>query len=102
MAHAAISGTDQIGLAPPAPAKQSASPGLTLLALSIAGLVVSLQQTLVLPLLPRLMEEFNASVSSVTWVFTATLLAGAVATPLLSSIALRKATVLNCIISSRQ
>jgi MFS family permease len=64
--------------------KQSGSSGLTLLALSIAGLVASLQQTLVLPLLPRLMREFNASVSSVTWVFTATLLAGAVATPLLS------------------
>jgi MFS family permease len=84
MAHAATSRTDQIGLAPPTPAKQGASTGLTLLALSIAGLVASLQQTLVLPLLPRLMTEFNASVSSVTWVFTATLLAGAVATPLLS------------------
>ncbi|HET6298741.1 MAG TPA: MFS transporter [Kribbella sp.] len=84
MAHAATPRTDQIGLTPPAPATRSGSPGLTLLALSIAGLVASLQQTLVLPLLPRLMKEFNASVSSVTWVFTATLLAGAVATPLLS------------------
>lgn len=84
MAHAATPRTDQIGLAPPTPAKQSASPRLTLLALSIAGLVASLQQTLVLPLLPRLMKEFNASVAEVTWVFTATLLAGAVATPLLS------------------
>ena len=56
----------------------------TLLALAIAGLVASLQQTLVLPLLPRLMTHFNASVTDVTWVFTASLLAGAVATPLLS------------------
>ncbi|HKS99725.1 MAG TPA: MFS transporter [Rugosimonospora sp.] len=56
----------------------------TLLALAVAGLVASLQQTLVLPLLPRLMEDFHASVSDVTWVFTSTLLAGAVATPLLS------------------
>ncbi len=58
--------------------------GLTLLALSVSGMVVSVQQTLVLPLLPQLMRHFGASVASVTWVFTASLLAGAVATPLLS------------------
>jgi MFS family permease len=58
--------------------------GLTLLALSVSGMVVSVQQTLVLPLLPQLMRHFNTSVASVTWVFTASLLAGAVATPLLS------------------
>lgn len=58
--------------------------GMTLLALSVAGMVASVQQTLVLPLLPQLMRHFNASVGSVTWVFTASLLAGAVATPLLS------------------
>ncbi|MFE2847986.1 MFS transporter [Streptomyces scopuliridis] len=68
---------------PSSPAAPS-RPGLTLAALGVAGLVVSLQQTLVLPLLPRLMRTFDASVSSVAWVFTATLLAGAVATPLLS------------------
>jgi MFS family permease len=54
------------------------------MALAIAGLVVSIMQTLVLPLLPRLVLAFHTSVSAVTWVFTATLLAGAVATPLLS------------------
>lgn len=64
----------------PAPSR----PGLTLAALGGAGLVVSLQQTLVLPLLPRLMQTFDTTVSSVAWVFTATLLAGAVATPLLA------------------
>src|SRR4051812_44491906 len=57
---------------------------LTLLALSVSGMVVSVQQTLVLPLLPQLMRHFNASVGAVPWVFTASLLAGAVATPLLS------------------
>lgn len=62
----------------------TARPALTLLALATAGLVVSLQQTLVLPLLPRMMQTFHTSVAEVTWVFTATLLAGAVATPLLS------------------
>ncbi|WP_199521095.1 MFS transporter [Jiangella anatolica] len=64
--------------------RRTPTPGLTLLALGAAGLVVSLQQTLVLPLLPRLQAAFDTSVTSVTWVFTATLLAGAVATPLLS------------------
>ncbi|GAA1528419.1 MFS transporter [Actinomadura kijaniata] len=59
-------------------------PGLTLVALATAGMVVSVQQTLVLPLLPRLMERFHTSVTAVTWVFTAALLAGAVATPLLT------------------
>jgi MFS family permease len=54
------------------------------LALATAGMVASLQQTLVLPLLPRLMVQFHVSVSEVTWVFTASLLAGAVAMPLLS------------------
>jgi MFS family permease len=58
--------------------------GLTLLALAVSGMVVSVQQTLVLPLLPQLMRHFNTSVASVTWVFTASLLAGAVATPLLA------------------
>ncbi len=58
--------------------------GLALLALSVAGLVVSLMQTLVLPLLPEFERSLHASVSEVTWIFTSTLLAGAVATPLLS------------------
>lgn len=62
----------------------AATPGRTMVALAAAGLVVTMQQTLVLPLLPRLMEAFHTSVSAVTWVFTVTLLAGAVATPLLS------------------
>jgi MFS family permease len=68
---------------PPA-ARRTSTPALTLLALGSAGLVISLQQTLVLPLLPRLQQTFDTSVTAVSWVFTATLLAGAVATPLLS------------------
>src|SRR3954462_4914654 len=58
--------------------------GLTLLALSGSGMGVSVQQTLVLPLLPQLMRHFNTSGASVTWVFAASLLAGAGAPPLLS------------------
>jgi len=58
--------------------------GLALAGLAVCALVASLVQTLVLPLLPEFMRAFHTSVSAVTWVFTATLLAGAVATPLLS------------------
>ncbi|WP_067795856.1 MFS transporter [Actinomadura formosensis] len=58
--------------------------GRTLLALAAAGMVVSVQQTVVLPLLPQLMARFDAPITDVTWVFTASLLAGAVATPLLA------------------
>ena len=58
--------------------------GRTLLALAFAGMAVAVQQTLVLPLLPQLMIRFDAPITDVTWVFTASLLAGAVATPLLT------------------
>ncbi|MFI6869946.1 MFS transporter [Nocardia sp. NPDC050406] len=58
--------------------------GLTLLALCAAGLVVSLQQTVVIPLLPRMITQLDTDVSGVTWLFTASLLTGAVSTPLLS------------------
>jgi MFS family permease len=68
---------------PAAPDKEQ-SAALVLTALAIAGLVVSVMQTLALPLLPEFMRAFHTSVSAVTWVFTATLLAGAVATPVLS------------------
>jgi MFS family permease len=58
--------------------------GLALLGLTICALVAALVQTLVLPLLPEFMRSFHTSVAGVTWIFTATLLAGAVATPVLS------------------
>ena len=58
--------------------------GLTLAALAVAGMVVSLQQTMIIPLLYRFMEIFHTTVTNVTWVFTASLLTGAVSTPLLS------------------
>jgi MFS family permease len=55
-----------------------------LVALSVAGLVAALQQTLVIPILPALMRHFGTSAGTITWLFTASLLAGAVATPLLA------------------
>jgi MFS family permease len=49
--------------------------------LALAGIVVSLMQTLVIPLIPQLPTLLNAAASDTTWAITATLLAGAVSTP---------------------
>jgi MFS family permease len=51
--------------------------------LAMAGIVVSLMQTLIIPLLPALPRLLHTSTSNATWAITATLLAGAVATPVL-------------------
>lgn len=48
-----------------------------------AGIVVSLMQTLVVPLIPELPRLLNTSASNASWAITATLLAGAVATPVI-------------------
>ncbi|GAA1266794.1 hypothetical protein GCM10009609_32400 [Pseudonocardia aurantiaca] len=49
--------------------------------LAVAGIVVALMQTLVIPLIPELPRLLNASAADTTWVITATLLAAAAATP---------------------
>nr|WP_280349046.1 MFS transporter [Nocardia neocaledoniensis] len=50
--------------------------------LSTVGVVVSLMQTLVIPIIPTLPTLLNTSASNASWVVTATLLAGAVSTPI--------------------
>jgi MFS family permease len=52
-------------------------------ALAFSGIVVSLMQTTVIPLVPRLPALLNASAADTTWAVTATLLAAAVATPMM-------------------
>ncbi|MEV6237699.1 MFS transporter [Lentzea sp. NPDC051838] len=47
----------------------------------MGGIVVSLMQTLVIPLLPRFPQLLGSSPGDTTWVITSTLLASAVATP---------------------
>jgi EmrB/QacA subfamily drug resistance transporter len=49
--------------------------------LALGGIVVSLMQTLVIPLIPKLPTLLGAPPADTTWVITATLLASAVATP---------------------
>lgn len=59
-----------------------ARPALVVAVLSSVGLVASLCMTLVVPLVPRLPQLLSASTATASWVITATLLAGAVATPI--------------------
>ncbi|MBD0739103.1 MFS transporter [Streptomyces sp. CBMA29] len=61
----------------PPPARSSA----VVAVLALAGIVVSLMQTLVIPIVPELPRYLHASASNTIWAVTATLLAAAVATP---------------------
>ncbi|MFH8658907.1 MFS transporter [Streptomyces afghaniensis] len=63
--------------APPGPPR----PNAVVAVLALAGIVVSLMQTLVIPIVPELPQYLDASPSNAAWAVTATLLAAAVATP---------------------
>ncbi|MEU6198885.1 MFS transporter [Streptomyces sp. NPDC047061] len=56
-------------------------PNAVVAVLALAGITVSLMQTLVIPIVPELPKYLNASASNAAWAVTATLLAAAVATP---------------------
>lgn len=57
-------------------------PALVVAVLSSVGLVASLCMTLVVPVIPQLPRLLDTSTATASWVITATLLAGAVATPI--------------------
>ena len=57
-------------------------PALVVAVLSSVGLVASLCMTLVVPVVPQLPQLLGTSTATASWVITATLLAGAVATPI--------------------
>ena len=63
------------------------NPTLIVVMLSLCGTVVSLQQTLLLPLLAELPRLLDTSASGASWLVTATLLTGAIATPTVSRLA---------------
>ncbi|MQY36338.1 Multidrug resistance protein 3 [Streptomyces sp. RB17] len=71
--------------APARPAEAGRSvpsrPGAVVAVLALAGITVSLMQTLVIPIVPELPGYLHASASDAAWAVTATLLAAAVATP---------------------
>ena len=56
-------------------------PNLVVVVLALGGIVVSLMQTLVIPLIPELPGLLHAEPGDTAWVITVTLLASAVATP---------------------
>ena len=57
-------------------------PRLLVPVLAFAGIVTALMQTLVVPVVPELPQLLNASAADTIWAVTATLLAAAVATPI--------------------
>ncbi len=61
--------------------------GLIVAVLCSAGLVVAVMQTLLVPLIPELPTLLGVPAEDASWLITATLLAGAVATPSLSRLA---------------
>ena len=62
---------------------QAPKTGAIVAVLAVAGIVVSLMQTLVIPIIPHLPDYLNAKPADTAWVITATLLAAAVATPMM-------------------
>ncbi|WP_405151864.1 MFS transporter [Sphaerisporangium sp. NBC_01403] len=56
-------------------------PGLVVAVLALCGIVVSLMQTIVVPLIPDLPRLLHTSASDASWVITSTLLAAAVCNP---------------------
>lgn len=67
---------------PPSPADPRRET-VIVFALSLAAMVVSMMQTLPVPILGLIRDDLGASVADVSWVTTATLLSAAVFTPLL-------------------
>lgn len=58
------------------------TPRMVVTTLAFCGIVVSLMQTLIIPLIPELPKFLNASTTDASWAITATLVAGAVVTPI--------------------
>ncbi|KPI02075.1 major facilitator superfamily MFS_1 [Actinobacteria bacterium OK074] len=75
MSDALARPADPTGTAPP-------RPNVIVAVLALAGIVVSLMQTLVIPIVPELPTLLDAPASDTVWAVTATLLASAVATPM--------------------
>ncbi|KUJ67247.1 transporter [Streptomyces albus subsp. albus] len=69
--------------AAPGTAESRRSETVTVVALSLAAMVVSMMQTLVVPILGLIQQDLHTSSANVSWVTTATLLSAAVFTPLL-------------------
>lgn len=66
----------------PAATDEHTHPRAAVAVLCLAGIVVALMQTIIVPLIPQLPTLLKADASNTTWAITITLLVGAVATPI--------------------
>ncbi|MFV0457167.1 MAG: MFS transporter [Actinomycetales bacterium] len=72
---------------PPTDTRRRRPTGLVVAVLCLCGTIVSLQQTLVVPLLPDYPRILGTSAENASWLVTATLLTSAVATPIIAKAA---------------
>ena len=59
---------------------------ITLTILSLIGLIIVYGETMIIPAIPDLVEDFNIPYNTTAWVLTAYLIAGAVATPIVGKL----------------
>ena len=59
---------------------------ITLAILSLIGLIIVYGETMIIPALPDLVEDFNIPYNTTAWILTAYLIAGAVATPIVGKL----------------
>src|SRR5215204_7307373 len=59
---------------------------ITLAILSLIGLVIVYGETMIIPAIPDLIQDFNIPYNTTAWILTAYLIAGAVSTPLVGKL----------------
>jgi MFS family permease len=59
---------------------------ITLAILSLIGLIIVYGETMIIPAIPDLVEDFNIPYNTTAWILTAYLIAGAVATPIVGKL----------------
>ncbi len=67
----------------PAPTVERAAPSRTLAILALSAMAYALAQTMIIPALPSIQEDYGASQEASTWLLTIFLLTSSVATPIL-------------------
>jgi EmrB/QacA subfamily drug resistance transporter len=67
----------------PAPTVERAAPSRTLAILALSAMAYALAQTMIIPALPAIQEDYGASQEASTWLLTIFLLTSSVSTPIL-------------------
>ncbi|HET8793071.1 MAG TPA: MFS transporter [Nitrososphaeraceae archaeon] len=66
--------------------KISVDAWITLVILSLIGLVIVYGETMIIPAIPDLIQDFNIPYNTTSWILTAYLIAGAVSTPIVGKL----------------